>query len=395
METSLGDGKAEEPPSFLRFTDLASENVGGKVLFATDDFFAPAENLLKSRGPEFKADEFTEFGKWMDGWETRRKRIPGHDWCLIQLGIPGIIHGFEADTAFFTGNYAPHLSVQAACLRPEEIPEIAPRGIEIGTAATNEELESIERLKSDNWRLLVPMAKLKPGYVGKSQNYFPVNSQQRWTHLRLNIYPDGGIARFKVYGFGQRDWATVEPNELYDLVAMENGGACVGFSNAHFGHPKNIIGVGRSKSMADGWETARRLDRPPILKRDGEGALLMPGSEWSIFRLAHPGIITQIEIDTNHFKGNFPDTCRLDGCVLNAQEEEDGVVRRWEVKRNLNWQPLLSVTKLSAHKRHFFDGRSLRLRDVITHVKLTIAPDGGVSRLRLWGFTRPLLPADQ
>ncbi|XP_028905701.1 probable allantoicase isoform X2 [Ornithorhynchus anatinus] len=343
METSLGDGKAEEPPSFLRFTDLASENVGGKVLFATDDFFAPAENLLKSRGPEFKADEFTEFGKWMDGWETRRKRIPGHDWCLIQLGIPGIIHGFEADTAFFTGNYAPHLSVQAACLRPEEIPEIAPRGIEIGTAATNEELESIERLKSDNWRLLVPMAKLKPGYVGKSQNYFPVNSQQRWTHLRLNIYP----------------------------------------------------GVGRSKSMADGWETARRLDRPPILKRDGEGALLMPGSEWSIFRLAHPGIITQIEIDTNHFKGNFPDTCRLDGCVLNAQEEEDGVVRRWEVKRNLNWQPLLSVTKLSAHKRHFFDGRSLRLRDVITHVKLTIAPDGGVSRLRLWGFTRPLLPADQ
>ncbi|CAM5131449.1 unnamed protein product [Natator depressus] len=122
---------------------------------------------------------------------------------------------------------------------------------------------------------------------------------------------------FKVYGVVQKDWSASGPD---DLVAMENGGICVGFSSAQLGHPRNILGIGRATSMEDGWETARRLDRPPVLKADDKGILLIPGNEWAVFRLAHPCVITHIEIDTYHFKGNFPDTCKLEACVLNAQE---------------------------------------------------------------------------
>ncbi|XP_027696209.1 probable allantoicase isoform X2 [Vombatus ursinus] len=327
------EGKTDEIPNFIQFTDLASEHVGGKVLFATDDFFAPAENLLKKHRPSYKPKEYTEFGKWMDGWETRRRRTPGHDWCIIQLGIQGLIHGFDADTAFFTGNHAPRISIQAACLQNEDIPNIPPRGTKLGCAATAEEFEAIEKLESENWHCLVPMEELKPGYSGSNHNYFPTSSHQRWTHLRLNIFP----------------------------------------------------GIGKSKSMADGWETARRLDRPPIIETDKDGVLLVPGSEWAIFRLAHPGVVTQIEIDTHHFKGNYPDTCKLDGCILTTPEEEEGILQKWHLP-NVKWKPLLSVTKLSSNKKHFFDSVALQLQNVITHVKITIAPDGGLSRLRLWGF---------
>ncbi|XP_074144163.1 putative inactive allantoicase isoform X2 [Sminthopsis crassicaudata] len=403
------EGKTDEIPNFIQLTDLASENVGGKVLFATDDFFAPAENLLKKHRPSYKPKEYTEFGKWMDGWETRRRRIPGHDWCIIQLGIQGIIRGFDVDTAFFTGNHAPRISIQAACLQNEEIPEIPIRGTKMGCAATTEELEAIEKLKSENWHCLVPMEEIKPGYSGSNHNYFSISSPQRWTHLRLNIFPgnigthfcfydffiicfffsssflDGGLARLRVYGTGQKDWSAADPKELIDLVSMVHGGVCVGFSNAHFGHPKNIIGIGKPKCMGDGWETSRRLDRPPIIETDEEGVLLVPGGEWAIFRLAHPGVITQIEIDTHHFKGNYPDTCKLDGCVLTTTEEEEGILQKWHLP-NVKWKPLLSVTKLSSNKKHFFDSISLQLQNVITHVKITIAPDGGLSRLRLRGF---------
>ncbi|XP_029451667.1 probable allantoicase isoform X2 [Rhinatrema bivittatum] len=382
--------KAQVSPDFVQLNDLASETVGGKVLFATDDWFAVAENLLKRRNPEFKADVFTEFGKWMDGWETRRKRIPGHDWCIIQLGVPGIIYGFDVDTRFFTGNYAPRMSIQAASLKQEDLPELPSRGERMGTAASDQEFESVTKLKSDTWMTLVPMRELKAGYLDTSHNYFSVQSKQRWTHIRLNIYPDGGIARLKVYGIGQQDWSAVGPNDLEDLLAMANGGVCLGFSDAHFGHPKNLIGLGRANDMEDGWETARRLDRPPVLKVDDNGILQVSGSEWTIFRLAHPGIISQIEIDTNHFKGNFPDSCKIDATVLTPQEENEGIKQKWNIKQGLKWKPLLSVTKLKPHKRHFFEGSTIKLYDVITHVRFTIAPDGGVSRLRLWGFPRCL-----
>ncbi|XP_069829168.1 probable inactive allantoicase [Dendropsophus ebraccatus] len=379
----------EKPaPGFVQMNNLACESVGGKVLFATDDWFAAADNLLKKSDPEFKVGLFTEYGKWMDGWETRRKRIPGHDWCIIELGVPGVIHGFHVDTHFFTGNYAPRISVQAACL-PEKI-SYSSRGERTGSAASDEDVRTVERLHSEKWEYLLKMVELKPGYDESCHNYFYVRSEERWTHIRLNIYPDGGIARFKVYGIGQRDWSLCGPNDMEDLLSMVNGSVCLGYSDAHYGHPRNLIGLGRAADMGDGWETARRLDRPPILKADENGILQVPGSEWTVFRLGHPGLVTHIEIDTNHFKGNAPDSCRIEACILDPQEEEEKIRDKWAVTVDNKWKTLLPATKLQPHKRHFIDGTSLSLQEVITHVKLTIAPDGGISRLRLWGFPRQL-----
>ncbi|XP_055284087.1 probable inactive allantoicase [Moschus berezovskii] len=385
MADSPREGKVARPPDFTQLIDLASEFVGGKILFATDDFFAPAENLLKRDNPSFKEHEYTEFGKWMDGWQTRRKRIPGHDWCVVRLGIRGVIRGFDVDTAFFTGDHAPRVSIQAANLEEDKQPEIPQREVKTGAAATPEEFEAISELKSDDWSCLVPMTELTPGNPASSHNYFPINSQQRWSHIRLNIFPDGGIARLRVYGTGQKDWTAGDPKEPLDLVTVAYGGACVGFSNAHFGHPNNIIGVGTAKSMADGWETARRLDRPPILENDENGILLVPGCEWAVFRLAHPGVITQIEIDTKYFKGNSPESCKVDGCILTTQEEEDMVRRKWDLPGH-KWKPLLPVTKLKPDEMHVLDSLTPELQNVITHAKFTITPDGGVSRLRLKGF---------
>ncbi|XP_025071995.1 probable allantoicase [Alligator sinensis] len=391
MAAHIKEEKTQVLPDFLNLNDLACKTMGGKVLFATDDFFAPADNLLKKQNPEFKVDTFTAYGKWMDGWETRRKRTPGHDWCIIQLGVPGTIHGFEVNTSFFAGNCAPRISVQAACLKRVEIPELWPRGDRIGTAASDEEFEAVKKMKSEEWNFLVPMTELKPGSLDTSQSYFSAHSKQRWTHVRFNIYPDGGIARFKVFGIIQKDWSASGLNDLDDLVAMANGGVCVGFSSTQLGHPRNILWPGKATSMKDGWETARRMDRPPVVKVDDKGILLIPGHEWAVFRLAHPGIITHIEIDTTHFKGNFPDTCQVEACVLNAEEEKECLTQKWNLKQGLKWIPLLSVAKLKPNKRHFFDGTVMQMQDAITHVRLVICPDGGVSRMRLWGFPRTLL----
>uniref|UniRef100_A0A4W3HGJ9 Allantoate amidinohydrolase n=1 Tax=Callorhinchus milii TaxID=7868 RepID=A0A4W3HGJ9_CALMI len=374
---------AKELPDFMQLNDLACQTAGGKVLFATDDWFASAENLLKREAAQWKANAFTEFGKWMDGWETRRKRIPGHDWCVIQLGVPGVIHGFDVDTSYFTGNYAPRISIQAACLDPGE-------GDKTGTAALEEEFKAINKLKSNLWTELVPMTVLQPGYIDTHHNYLPVQLLERWTHIRLNMYPDGGIARFRVYGVGHRDWSAVSQDQTVDLAAMVNGGVCVGYSNAHFGHPKNMLGIGRSNVMSDGWETARRLDRPAVLKVDDHGVLQVPGCEWAVFRLGHPGVITRVEIDTCQFKGNFPDNCKIEACAMIPEEEMESVRLNWENDQDLKWKLLLPVTKLHPHLQHFFEGSAIKMSETITHVRLIMAPDGGISRMRLTGHPSTL-----
>ncbi|XP_018877154.3 probable inactive allantoicase isoform X3 [Gorilla gorilla gorilla] len=332
MADAPKEGRLTRFLDFTQLMDMASESVGGKILFATDDFFAPAENLIKvttgvSSGWGYKESS----GASMWTFLTSRE--------IMLLECP-----FKQQTW--------------------------------------------KKLKSDDWSYLVPMTALKPGNPASGHNYFLVNSQQRWTHIRLNIFPDGGIARLRVFGTGQKDWTATDPKEPADLVAIAFGGVCVGFSNAKFGHPNNIIGVGGAKSMADGWETARRLDRPPILESDENGILLVRGCEWAVFRLAHPGVITRIEIDTKYFEGNAPDSCKVDGCILTTQEEEDVIKQKWILPAH-KWKPLLPVTKvcvLSPNQSHLFDSLTLELQDVITHARLTIVPDGGVSRLRLRGF---------
>uniref|UniRef100_A0A672QWA9 Allantoate amidinohydrolase n=1 Tax=Sinocyclocheilus grahami TaxID=75366 RepID=A0A672QWA9_SINGR len=334
-----------------------------KVIFATDEWFAPARNLLKRDPPEFIASAFTDYGKWMDGWETRRKRIPGHDWCIIQLGVPGIINGLDVDTSFFTGNYAPFTSVQAACL--DQMPSFTLEGDRTGMAASPSQFEAVAQLNTDSWEELVPMIKLNPGYSESCHNYLNVTYPHRVTHIRLNIYPDGGIARLKVYGIGMKDWSTVSSQDLVDIVALVNGGVCVGYSNAHFGHPRNIIGLGRADNMGDGWETARRLDRPKVLKVDEKGILQVPGCEWAVLRLGHPGIISKIEVDTNHFKGTLSIEYLFTFCSI-------------FLSRCFPSESTVSVWKPGS-------ASSVMQCGPVTHVRLVIAPDGGVSRLRLWG----------
>ncbi len=325
--------------AFAELIDLAAEKVGGRTLLANDEFFAPKENMLKPGRGVFIPDKFTEFGKWMDGWETRRKRVPGYDWCIVKLGLPGAIHGIDVDTNHFIGNFPEYASVDALELPGSPAPE---------------------SLVDAAWTEIVPRTKL----VGGTQNYIPVASDRRWTHLRLNIYPDGGVARFRVHGVVRPDAEKLRAaSELVDLAAAENGGTVVTCNDAFFGPKDNLIFPGRAATMGEGWETRRKR---------------VPGFDWIVVKLALPGRLEKVEVDTNHFKGNFPDMCSLEGCVL----KED--ILDFANAKDIPWQELLPKTKLQAHHRHFFESE-LRARGPFTHVRLNIFPDGGISRLRLHG----------
>ncbi|XP_024912544.1 allantoicase isoform X2 [Cynoglossus semilaevis] len=365
-------GSTDPKLDFLNYNDLVCEAVGGKVIFATDEWFAPAANLLKTSPPQFVVDAFTNFGKWMDGWETRRKRTPG------------LIHGLDVDTSFFTGNYAPYISIQATCL--DQAPTFVVGGDRTGMAASQQELAAVTTLHSEAWPELLGVSSLKPGYKDVCHNYFTVSFKNRVTHLRVNLYPDGGVSRLRVYGVGVRDWTTVSPDQDLDLMALTNGGVCLSYSDAHFGHPRNIIGPGQAASMADGWETARRLDRPRILRPDQQGILQVPGWEWAVFRLGFPGVISRVELDTSHFKGNAPDSCRLEASSMSPEDEAQALRTEWN---SVKWEVLMPPQKLRPHHVHAYTDTELTLKQPVSHIRLIIAPDGGVSRLRLWG--RPVL----
>lgn len=324
--------------AFTKYTDLAAERLGGKVLLCSDDFFAEKENLLKSGRGIFIIDKYTDRGKWMDGWESRRKRTPGHDWCIIQLATSGKIHNVDIDTNYFLGNHPPHASIEA-CYIPEN---------------SNIDFENV------TWTEILSKSPLKPG----SQNIYGVSDLNIYTHLRLNIFPDGGVARLKVYGEVFKDWSTVDENELIDLAAAVNGAKSILCNDMFFSHMDNLIMPGRGINMGDGWETKR--NRTPNNK------------DWVVVRLAHKGIIEKILIDTCHFKGNYPDSCMIEGC--NILKEEENKLETSQMK----WTSILPQVKLSADSEHYFENE-LVSKEVFTHVRLSILPDGGVSRMRLWG----------
>ena len=328
-------------PSFTDLADLAAERVGGRALAANDEFFAPKEGLLKPGRGEFIPGKYTSRGKWMDGWETRRRRTPGHDWCIVRLGMPGVVRGLDVDTNHFIGNFPEAYSLEA-CRHSGTVSKAALLG------------------PKTEWVELLPRSILKGG----SQNLFPIGHPGAFTHVRLNIHPDGGVARLRVYGEIGADWATLARSKrTFDLAAIQNGGLVLGASDMHFGSKDNLIMPGRSKSMGDGWETRRRRG---------------PGHDWLVLRLGGPGSIHRIEIDTNHFKGNYPDSASLEGCVSKETRLE---VLASEVP---GWQAILPQTKLRPHRRQFWN-RELQSRGPFTHVRFRIFPDGGVSRLRIHG----------
>ena len=308
--------------------DLASERLGGSVLYANDDFFAEKENLLKPSKAIWKEHEYTDRGKWMDGWESRRKRVPGHDFAIVRLGLPGVVRGVVVDTAFFRGNYPASCSIEGTAMRTDA---------------------SVEDLLAAQWREILPQSLLQ----GDSENEFPVAFSDAVTHLRFNIFPDGGVARLRVHGEVVPEWRLVGGlgNEI-DLAAAENGGDVLNCSDMFFGPKHNLIMPGRAHNMSDGWETRRRRG---------------PGHDWVIVRLATEGHVRRIELDTNHFKGNYPDTASIEG-------SRDGE----------SWSEVLPRTKLQAHTRHFFIDE-LVSDGPFTHLRMNVYPDGGVSRLRVWG----------
>ncbi|HUE81620.1 MAG TPA: allantoicase [Pyrinomonadaceae bacterium] len=327
--------------NFTEMIDLACEKLGGAVLAANDEFFAPKENLLNADEPVFIEGTYTHLGKWMDGWETRRRRTPGFDWCVIRLGLPGIVRGVIVDTSHFKGNYPEHCSLEACYVAGQP---------------------TVEQLLAETtaWTPLLPQLPLQ----GDAQNPFPIDSDQRVSHLRFNIFPDGGVARLRVFGEVWPDWTNTTGD--IDLAAVENGGLVISCSDMFFGHRHNLIMPGRAKNMSDGWETKRRRG---------------PGHDWVIVKLGGPGRIRRVEVDTSHFKGNYPESCALEACYsVGATPESLSDL-------SVPWKTLLPRTTLQAHTRHLF-AEELTDVGIASHVRFNIFPDGGVSRLRIYGSIR-------
>jgi allantoicase len=326
---------ANAPDFTRRYVNLADPRLGAQALEASDEFFAPKERMLNPEPAVFIVGKYDDNGKWMDGWETRRKRVSGFDWCVVKLARPGVIKGIDIDTSHFTGNFPPAASIEGA-----HVVDGAPG-------------------QTTKWTEVLPSMTLQ----GNTHHYLDITNEQPFTHLRVNIYPDGGIARLRVYGQPQLDWSNASRIEVFDLAAMGNGAYIVGANNQHFGPASTLLMPGRGANMGDGWETRRRRE---------------PGNDWCIVALAQPGVIRKIEVDTAHFKGNYPDRCSLQAAYVTGGTDSSLVTQA------MFWPVLLGEQKLQMDKQHVFESELAALGPV-THVRFNIYPDGGVSRLRLFG----------
>lgn len=339
------------------FVDLADERMGTEAIYCTDEFFAPMKNLLKPAEPVHRPGEFTEHGKWMDGWESRRRRTGGYDYCIVRFGVSGIIKGVDIDTSHFTGNYPAQASLDACY--SESAPD-----------------------ETTQWTKIIPKSNLE----GNSHNLFDSDNTNIWTHARLNIHPDGGVARLRIYGNVYRDWSDVTPTKMVDLAAVENGGRTLACNDEHFGDMGNLIMPGKGINMGDGWETRRRRDA---------------GHDWVILQLGHAGKIEMVNVDTAFFKGNYPDRVSLDALYLSGFDQDTPSLEEvaWHdvlglmldidpdalLKDGASWQPLLHEQKLGPDKEHWFK-EQLQDTGPVSHIRINMHPDGGISRFRVFGY---------
>jgi allantoicase len=340
---------ADTDSAALALPDLASRALRGSVVSASDEFFAEKENLINPSPAVFTPHSFGQKGQLYDGWETRRRRggsgaLPAdddHDWAIVRLGAAGVVRAVVVDTAFFTGNYPASCSVEGCWAD--------------GYPAS---------LSGREWEPLVARTPLK----GDSQHVFEVSSRRRCTHVRLRIYPDGGVARLRVHGRAVCDPALVE-GLTFDLAALPNGGDVVACSDQFYSSPRNVLAPGLPRVMGDGWETRRRR---------------CAGNEWLVVRLAGSSVVSLAEIDTSLYVGNAPGAASLSGLDASALDAAAGPVRLSDPS---SWFPMLARTALLPDTPHRF-----RLRDSrpVTHVRLDVFPDGGIARLRLHGsLTEP------
>lgn len=328
------------PPWAARAVNLADPRLGSKTLACSDDFFAPMARLLNPEPASFIPGKYDDNGKWMDGWESRRKRVAGHDWCIVRLGCPGRIAGFDLDTSFFTGNYPPAASIEGC-----------PTDSDPGDP------------NDAHWQALTPTVALQ----GNRHHLIEAAGagDTIYSHVRINIFPDGGLARLRVYGRPVPQNPETSPEGWIDLAATRHGGHAIAWNDAHFGAAANLLLPGRGINMGDGWETRRRRE---------------PGHDWCLIALGVPGTILRIEVDTAHFKGNFPDRCSLQGAWIPALDEA-----AWPTlpAQSQFWPTLLAENALSADSLHAF---AVEGGAPVSHVRFNLHPDGGVSRLRLWGL---------
>lgn len=336
---------------FPGLVDLASQQLGGCALSCSDDFFASMQNMLKPGKALFDPDAYTDRGKEMDGWESRRKREPGYDHCIIELGCAGRVVGFDIDTSHFLGNHPPYASIEGL---------MAPNGSDVAS------------LKRMPWRELLEQAPLAPG----SQNLFIARDGEPVSHLRLNIFPDGGIARFRAYGHVRADWSRgaidaeafghapvgESATSWVDLAALTSGGMSVACSDAFYGPSNNLLLPLPAQNMGGGWETRRRRT---------------PGADWIIFRLGVRGTLRMLELDTHFNKGNSPARCSLE--VLDAPP-----TRITDLIASRQWRQVLPEIAVLPHARNFFC-EQLEVSGPATYARLHVIPDGGMSRVRMWG----------
>lgn len=319
-------------------TNLASPKIGTKIIEVSDDFFGKASRMIDDKDPVFIEDKYDEHGKWMDGWESKRRRDGGNDWAIIELGSPGIISEVDIDTSFFTGNFPPFASIEG--LYSDQKPN-----------------------ENSDWIKILSKSSLK----GDASNKFKVQTKTKVNYIRLQIYPDGGVARFRLFGEVKLNWDLYNNNKnnLIELSSLKLGGSIVAYNNAHYGDVSALLSDGRGKTMGDGWETRRRRE---------------PGHDWIIIKLATQGLIKRIEIDTAHFKGNYPDQASVQVSNFDKGNDIEEVINDSE-----NWKFILNKSKLQPDNIHNYeiDNKST---EGITHVRLNIYPDGGVSRFRIFGL---------
>ena len=302
--------------------DLISNLAGGRIVAFNDEFFAEATNLIKASDPVWLKDEYTDRGKWMDGWETRRRREPGHDWCVMALGIPGRVERVTVDTSHFTGNYPESFSLEACGVGSDD------------------------RISRAEWQEIIPKTSLQ----GDSVAFFDVTDPHRVTHVRLNIYPDGGVARLRVEGTPIPAMEEVCPDGLTDLASAVLGGEALDASDKHYSDPSNLLRTNPSAGMWDGWETKRRRGL---------------GHDWAEFRLGLLGEVQKVVVDTTHFKGNSP------GWV-SFEVSHDG----------REWEQVIDRSPVVAHSLNHIE---LDRPTLASYARLSIHPDGGVARLRVLG----------
>ena len=317
-----------------KMINLAEPRLGSKVIFKTDDFFASASRIINPNPPIFKEGVFDKHGKWMDGWETRRRRRKGFDYVIVKLGKPGKIFNADIDTTHFSGNQPMQASLEAC--HSKKNPN-----------------------NKSRWITILSKKKLGPN---KNHN-FKIKNKSIFTHIKLNIYPDGGVARLRVYGEVEMKKVNFG-NKIINLSSMLNGSSIVGCNNEHFGQAENILAPGKGKNMGDGWETRRSRGK---------------NFDWIIIKCSSPGKIKKIQLDTHHFKGNHPDKCSVQAAYIPNKISEKNIVNK-----SKRWAYLLNKIKLYAHKKHNFNNKIMKNKKV-NYIRINIFPDGGISRIRAFG----------